>query len=147
MNYAHAAPEALAAMKQLEHYLNNSGLEKELLDLLRTRVSQMNGCAYCLDLHSRELRAHGAPEWKITMLPAWRQTPWYTDRERAALQWAEVITNIQEGHAPEAAYEQAYAEFGDKLAQITLTITSMNQWNRLGIAFRQVPQGEQHKPV
>ena len=143
LNYAAEVPEALAAMRQLEHYLNNSGIEKELLDLVRTRVSQMNACAPCLDMHTRELREHGTAQWKIDMLPAWRETPGYSDRERAALEWAEAVTNIQAGHAPDAAYEQAHREFGDrKLVQLTLAITSINQWNRLGIAFRLAPRGD-----
>jgi AhpD family alkylhydroperoxidase len=142
VNYAQEAPEALQAMQQLEHYLNTCGLEKELLDLVRTRVSQMNGCAYCLDLHARGLRQQGVDENKITMLSAWRETPWYSGRERAALEWAEAVTNIQCGHAPDDLYERAHQEFGDrKLAQLTLAITSINQWNRLGIAFRLVPTG------
>jgi AhpD family alkylhydroperoxidase len=144
INYAHEVPEAMAAMRQLEHYLNNSGLEADLLDLVRTRVSQLNGCAFCLDMHIRELREHSAPQWKIDMLAAWRETPGYSDRERAALEWAEAVTNIQAGHAPDAAYEQAHREFGDrKLVQLTLAITSINQWNRLGIAFRLTPRGEE----
>lgn len=147
IRYTQEAPEAIAAMRQLEHYLNNCGIEKELLDLVRTRVSQMNGCAFCLDMHARELRAQGVDEFKIIMLPAWRDTPAYSDRERAALQWAEVVTDIQRGHAPDAAYEQAHREFGDrKLVQLTMAITSINQWNRLSIAFRAVPRGADPVP-
>ena len=141
INYAREAPEALAAMRQLEHYLNNCGLEKDLLDLVRTRVSQMNACAFCLSMHTRELREHGTPQWKMDMLPAWRETPGYSDRERAALEWAEAVTNIQQSHAPDDVYERAHREFGDrKLVQLTLAITSINQWNRLGIAFRLEPR-------
>jgi AhpD family alkylhydroperoxidase len=143
LKYATEVPEALAAMRQLEHYVNNSGLDKELLDLVRTRVSQMNACASCLDMHTRELREHGTPQWKIDMLPAWRETPGYSARERTALEWAEAVTNIQQTHAPDDVYERAHAEFGDrKLVQLTLAITSINQWNRLGIAFRLEPRGE-----
>jgi AhpD family alkylhydroperoxidase len=140
IHYAHHVPEALKSLRDLEHYLNNCGLEKTLLDLLRTRISQMNGCAYCLELHTRELRQQGVDELKITLLPAWRESPVYSHREHVALEWAEALTNIQTGHAPEAVYQSALAEFGEQpLVQLTLAITSMNQWNRLGIAFRMVP--------
>jgi AhpD family alkylhydroperoxidase len=145
IHYAHEAPEALKAMQELEHYLNNCGLERDLLNLVRTRVSQMNGCAYCLDLHVRELRQQGVDGQKIALLPAWHEAPFYTDRERAALEWAEAVTNIQQGHAADEVYERAHREFGDrKLVQLTLAITSINQWNRLGVAFRMVPKGDQN---
>jgi AhpD family alkylhydroperoxidase len=146
VNYAKQSPDGLAAMKALEHYINNCGLDRGLLDLVRTRVSQMNSCAMCLDLHSREAQAHGIPVEKLLLLDAWRETPWYSERERAALEWAEVVTNIQVGHAPEAAFERAHAEFGDKpLVDLTMAINSMNGWNRLGIAFRAAPPGERLK--
>jgi AhpD family alkylhydroperoxidase len=146
IHYAHHVPEAMKAMVQLEHLLNNGTVEKPLLDLVRTRISQMNGCVYCLDLHARELRqqSHDANiEQKLTLLPAWRDATIYSDRERAALEWAEALTNIQTGHAPDAVYQTTLAAFGEQpMVELTLAITSMNQWNRLGVAFRLRPKAE-----
>jgi AhpD family alkylhydroperoxidase len=143
VNYAKQSPEGLKAMQALEHYLNNCELDRGLLDLVRTRVSQLNGCAMCLDLHVREAQMHGITAEKLFLLDAWRETPWYSARERAALQWAEVVTNIQVGHAPDAAFDQARAEFNEKeLVDLTMAINSMNSWNRLGVAFRAAPLGK-----
>jgi AhpD family alkylhydroperoxidase len=140
VNYWSVAPDLLALQRQLEHLLNNGAVEHGLLDLVRTRVSQMNQCALCLDLHWREALKQGVTEDKLRMLDVWRSTPWFTDRERAALEWAEAITNVQAGHVPDASYEQAKAAFNEReLVELTYAITNINTWNRLGIAFRTVP--------
>jgi AhpD family alkylhydroperoxidase len=140
INYWTVAPELLALQRQLEHLLNNGAVEHGLLDMVRTRVSQINQCALCLDLHWREALKQGVAEEKLRMLDAWRNTPWFTDRERAALEWAEVVTDLQEGHVPDAAYDRAKAAFNDReLVELTYAITNINTWNRLGVAFRTVP--------
>ena len=133
-------PGAYKAMLGLETYLGQSGLDKKLLDLLRFRVSQINGCAYCLDMHWKELMAAGETEQRLYGLDAWRESPYYTDRERAALAWAEAVTLVQEGHVPDEVFEEAHQHFSDEeLANLTLAIVAINGWNRLNIALRTVP--------
>src|SRR5271157_4086252 len=118
-----AAPEAYRAMLALESAVRSSGLERSLLDLVRLRASQINGCAFCIDMHSKDLRAEGVSEERLYLLDAWRESPGYSDRERAALAWTEAVTLISEGHVPDAVYEQARQQFTDKeLAQLTLAI-------------------------
>jgi AhpD family alkylhydroperoxidase len=131
---------AMKALLGVGAYLAKSPLEKELLQLIDFRVSQINGCAYCLDMHSKDLRAGGETEQRLYMLPAWRETPLYTDRERAALAWAEAVTLVTEGHVPDDVYEQARAQFSEEeLVDLTLAITTVNAWNRVNIAFRTTP--------
>ena len=133
-------PGAYKAMLGLETYLRDCGLEAKLLDLVRMRVSQINGCAYCLDMHWKELRAAGEPEQRIYGLDAWRESPYYSDRECAALAWAEAVTMVTEGHVPDEVFEEAHRHFNDnELANLTLAIVAINGWNRLNIAFRTVP--------
>src|SRR5277367_1413014 len=123
-------------MFALEKYLAESGLEHGLMHLMKMRASQINGCAYCIDMHSKDARALGETEQRLYGLSAWRETPYYTPRERAALAWTEAITNIQQGHAPEAVFQEAHREFGDAdLVKLTLAITTINSWNRIAIAF------------
>jgi AhpD family alkylhydroperoxidase len=130
-------PGAFKAMLGLETYLHQSGLDTKLLDLLKLRVSQINGCAYCLDMHWKDLRAAGETEQRLYGLDAWRESPYYTDRERAALAWAEAVTLVREGHVPDDVFEEAHRHFNDKeLADLTLAIVAINGWNRLNIAFR-----------
>jgi AhpD family alkylhydroperoxidase len=127
-------------MLGLERYLHDCGLPQKLLDLVRLRVSQINGCAYCLDMHSKDLRAAGESEQRLYLLHAWRETPFYTDRERAALAWAETVTNVAEDHVPDEDYEQARSQFSEEeLVNLTLAIVAINGWNRLNISFRTVP--------
>ncbi|HEY7545396.1 MAG TPA: carboxymuconolactone decarboxylase family protein, partial [Blastocatellia bacterium] len=115
-------------------------LERSLLDLIYFRVSQINGCAYCLDMHSKDLRAAGETEQRLYLLNAWRESPFYTERERAALAWAEAVTLITEGHVPDEVFKQARAQFSEEeLANLTLAVVAINGWNRLNIAFRTVP--------
>ena len=131
---------ALKAMLGISAYLAKSPLEKKLQHLIEYRVSQINGCAYCLDMHSKDLRHEGETEQRIYMLPAWRETPLYTDRERAALAWAESITLLGEDRVSDEVFEQAREEFTDEeLIDLTLVITTVNSWNRLNIAFRTTP--------
>ncbi len=139
-NYAKVAPGVYDAMEALEKYLGSCGLEESLLHLVRLRVSQINGCAYCLDMHWKDLRALEESEQRLYSLDAWRECPYYTERERAALAWAEAVTRVAEGHVPDDVYEQARRQFGEKeLADLTLTVTAINSWNRLSIAARVVP--------
>jgi len=134
------SPGLLKAMLGLEEYLAGCGLSKGLLDLIRLRASQINGCAYCIDMHSKELRAAGENEQRLYLLDAWRESPFYNERERAALAWTEAITTITDGHVPDAIYEQAQEQFSsEELANLTLAVASINSWNRLNIAFRTVP--------
>jgi len=124
----------------LERFVNQSGLESGLLDLVRMRVSQINGCAYCLDMHSKELRAAGEPEQRVYSLDAWRETPFYDEREQAALAWAEAVTLIGEGHVPDEVFNQAREQFSEEeLVNLTMAIVAINGWNRLNIAFRTIP--------
>jgi AhpD family alkylhydroperoxidase len=140
MSYTEAGQGAARAMYGLEAYLAKSGLEPSLLHLLKFRVSQINGCAYCLDMHSKDLRAGGESEQRLYLLDAWRESPFYTERERAALAWAEAVTLVTEGHVPDEVYEQARAQFSeDELVNLTLAVVAINGWNRLNIAFRMTP--------
>lgn len=135
------APGAMHAMLALESYVRKSSqLGPSLLDLVRFRASQINGCAYCLDMHSKDARAHGETEQRLYALAAWRETPFFTDRERAALAWTEEITLIKDTHASDSAYAEARAAFTEEeLVQLTLAIVTINGWNRLAIGFRSVP--------
>jgi AhpD family alkylhydroperoxidase len=127
-------------MIQLERSVRESGLEPKLLELIKTRASQMNGCAYCIDMHTKDARAHGETEQRLFALSAWREAPFYTDKERAALKWTEAITDIQRGHAADDVFEEVRKHFADaELMSLTLAITTINAWNRIAIAFRLVP--------
>ncbi|HEY7090719.1 MAG TPA: carboxymuconolactone decarboxylase family protein [Tepidisphaeraceae bacterium] len=138
------APGLYQAMVGLEKYLGSSGLEINLMHLLKLRVSQINGCAYCIDMHWKDLRAAGENEQRLYGLDAWRESPYYTARERAALAWAEAVTKITEGHVPDQVYEVASREFPEKdLANLTGVISTINAWNRLAIAARSEP-GKYH---
>ena len=140
IDYLKSARGAYHALLGVEHYLQQSGLEESLQNLIKLRVSQLNGCAYCIDMHWKDLRAAGESEQRLYGLDAWEESPYYTDRERAALAWSEAVTNIQEGHVPDAVFEHVKNFFNDKeLADLTLAITAINSWNRLSIAARTVP--------
>jgi len=133
-------PGAYKAMMGLQTYVNESGIEHSLLELVKMRASQINGCAYCIDMHTKDARARGETEQRLYLLDAWREAPFYSDRERAALAWTEAVTNLGEGHVPDAVYEQARAQFGEaELVKLTLAVIAINGWNRLNIAFRTVP--------
>jgi AhpD family alkylhydroperoxidase len=140
IDYLKSARGAYHAMLGIEHYLQQCGLEESLLHLIKLRVSQLNGCAYCIDMHWKDLRATGESEQRLYGLDAWEESPYYTDRERAAFAWAESVTNIQDGHVPDAVFEHVKNFFNDKeLADLTLAVTAINSWNRLSIAARTVP--------
>jgi AhpD family alkylhydroperoxidase len=130
----------MTAMLGLEKYLRTCGLPQALLDLIKLRVSQINGCAYCIDMHSKDLRAAGETEQRLYLLDAWREAPFYSERERAALDWAEAVTRVTEGHVPDEVFEQARSQFSEEeLANLTLAVVAINGWNRISIAFRAVP--------
>lgn len=138
-NIAKVAPGVYHAMLGLETYLKGCGLEESLLHLLKLRASQINGCAYCLDMHSKDARAAGETEQRLYVLPAWREAPFYSDRERAALAWTEAVTLIHETHVPDDAYEFARKHFSDEeLVNLTMAIVAINGWNRLEVSFRGV---------
>ncbi len=131
---------ALKAMLGIKTYLAKSSLEKNLLHLIDYRVSQINGCAYCLDMHSKDLRHEGESEQRIYLVSAWRETPLFTDRERAALEWAEAVTELGNGHVPDEVFEKVKKEFSEEeLIDLTLAVAAINTWNRLNIAFRTTP--------
>ena len=137
LKYGQLAPEGLAKMMELEHYLNTgTGLEHSLLGLVRLRASLMNGCEYCIHMHTAELRKVNETAERIAGLGDWRGLEIYTQRERAALAWAEAVTNIQEGHAPDVVYDELRAHFSDvETVNLTLVITTINAWNRLAISL------------
>lgn len=146
LNYAKVAPAAYKAMLGLETYLHQCGLETPLLHLIKLRSSQINGCAYCLDMHWKDLRAIGETEQRLYSLDAWRECPYYTDRERAALAWTEAVTLVANGHVPDAVYEEVRPHFNEKeLSDLTFAIATINAWNRMAIASRTVP-GEYQSP-
>jgi AhpD family alkylhydroperoxidase len=134
------APEAQKAMYALEKYLGESGLEHNLIHLMKMRASQINGCAYCIDMHSKDARALGETEQRLYELDAWRETPFYTDKERAALAWTEAITLVSETHVPDSIYQEVRTFFTEKqIVDLTFVVTTINAWNRLAIALRAVP--------
>jgi AhpD family alkylhydroperoxidase len=140
LDYGTVAAGIYEAMDALDRYAGACGLEEGLLHLVRLRASQINGCAYCLDMHWKDLRALGESDERLYSLDAWRECPYYTDRERAALSWTESVTLIRESHVPDSIYEAVRAHFGEKeLADLTLAVAAINAWNRLSIAARLVP--------
>ena len=137
LDYKNASPKGFAAMLALELHARASGLEHGLLELVKTRVSQLNGCAFCLDMHAKDARAAGEGEQRLYLLPAWREAPCYTERERAALAWAEAVTLLKDQQVPDDVYEQARRQFDEKaLVDLTLAIVAINGWNRLSVSFR-----------
>jgi AhpD family alkylhydroperoxidase len=140
LDFAKTVPQALRMLLGFEAYLSQCGLEARLLHLVVMRASQINGCAYCLDMHSKDARAEGEAEQRLYALDAWSETPFFSERERAALLWTEAVTLVREGHVPDAVYESVRGQFSsEELANLTLAITMINTWNRLNIAFRTVP--------
>jgi AhpD family alkylhydroperoxidase len=140
LNYAKVAAGVYDAVDALDQYLNKCGLDESLLHLVRLRASQINGCAYCLDMHWKDLRTIGKKEQRLYSLGAWRECPYYSDRERAALAWTEAVTLITTGHMPEAIYKEVRPHFSEKeLSDLTLAVATINAWNRLSIAARLVP--------
>ena len=146
--HSKAYPEALEAMLALSRAVQKTGLAPQLIDLVNYRVSQLNSCAYCLDMHSKDLRARGETEQRLYMISAWREAPHlYSDRERAALAWAEAVTRLENQEVPDAVYEVASREFSEaELIQLTLAIVAINGWNRINVAFR-TPAGDYKSPI
>ncbi len=139
INYAKVAPGVIEAARGLSHYLRKSGLDESLVNLVCLRASQINGCAYCLDMHWKDLRAAGETEQRLYGLDAWEESPYYSDRERAALAWTDAVTNVQERHVLDEVYGRVSRVFTEKeLADLTLAIAAINAWNRLNIAGRTV---------
>jgi AhpD family alkylhydroperoxidase len=139
VNYLKVAPETIKAAQALEAHLASSGLEQSLYHLVKTRASQINGCAYCIHMHTRDARAHGETEERLYLLDAWRESPLYSDRERAALAWTESLTHISETHAPDDVYEEVRKHFSDvETVNLTMLIGMINLWNRLAISMRSV---------
>jgi AhpD family alkylhydroperoxidase len=139
VNYLKAAPETMKAAQALEAHLAKSGLEQSLYHLVKTRASQINGCAYCIHMHTRDARGHGETEERLYLLDAWRESPLYTDRERAALAWTESLTKIAETHAPDDVYEEVRKHFTEQeTVNLTMLIGMINLWNRLAISMRSI---------
>jgi AhpD family alkylhydroperoxidase len=137
LDYKRASPEAWKAMLNTENQVRSSGLEASLLELVKTRASQINGCAWCLDMHTKDARARGESEQRLYLLSAWRECTCYSERERAALAWTEAITQIAVAGVPDALYEEARRHFDEKaIVDLTLAIIAINGWNRMNVAFR-----------
>jgi AhpD family alkylhydroperoxidase len=145
LDYAALAPEATKAMGGVNAALLHSGLDKRLIDLLFLRVSQINGCAFCIDLHARDLRHAGESNERLDGVAGWRESPYFTDAEKAALEWAESLTRIELTHAPDSAYEPLNQHYdGKQIANITYAVALMNAWNRVAIGFHQGPRAPSH---
>lgn len=141
LEFHKAAPEAYKAMLALSNYTKSCGLAPALLELVKTRASQINGCAFCIQMHAAEARKLGESEERLLMLPGWREAPHYTPRERAALAWTEALTRITEGHAPDPVFAEVRAQFSEgEIAELSLAIATINAWNRLAIGLRFVPR-------
>src|SRR4051794_29098779 len=139
MNFYQAAPDTIKALSALETQIQGSGLEKSLIELVKTRASQINGCAYCINVHTQDARKQGETEQRLYLLNAWRESPLYTDRERAALAWTEAVTLIAETHAPDDLYEDVRAQFSEaETVNLTMLIGAINAWNRVAISFRAI---------
>jgi AhpD family alkylhydroperoxidase len=149
LNAFQAAPDAMKALGALEGYVQSSGLEHSLIELVKTRASQINGCAFCIHMHTRDARARGETEERLYLLDAWRESPLYTERERAALAWTEAVTLVAQTHVPDDVYEQARQHFAeDELVKLTLLVATINAWNRIAISFRSVhPTKPAHAPA
>ena len=140
LDFKKASPDAYKAMSAVESYVRHSGLEHALLELVKTRVSQINGCAYCVDMHTKEARANGESEQRLYVLSQWREAAFYSDRERAALAWAEAVTRISGDAVPDELFAEVRRHFDEKsLVDLTLAIIAINGWNRLAIPFRSEP--------
>lgn len=138
--YHAAAPEGIDTFAKLGAYVDASGLEPEMLDLVRLRASHLNGCAYCVDMHTKDMQARGESIERIAGLSNWALAPFYTDRERAALAWTDAVTNVQDGHVRDDVYQEVRPFFDEKeIVDLTLAVLAINGWNRLVAAFRSVP--------
>ena len=140
IDYGTVAPAAARAMLGLEQYVRSSGLEPALIELVKLRASYLNGCAYCVDMHTKDARAAGESEQRLSAVPVWRETPFFTPRERAALAWTEAVTELGRTGVPDEAYDEARAEFAEgELIDLTMAVVAINGWNRLAVSFRTEP--------
>jgi AhpD family alkylhydroperoxidase len=140
LNFYQAAPDTIKALVAVEDVIQASGLEKSLIELVKTRASQINGCAFCINMHTQDARKQGETEQRLYLLDAWREAPVYTDRERVALAWTEAVTLISETHAPDDVYEATRAQFSEaEMVNLTMLIGAINAWNRIAISFRAIP--------
>ncbi len=140
VNYYEVDPKAIRPMRQLEAYTSSSGLEPSLLELIKLRASQINGCAYCIDMHTKDARANGETEQRLYAISAWRETSFYTDRERAALAWTEAVTLISQHHVSDSLYDDTLKFFNEQeLVALTMAVIAINGWNRLAISFQTEP--------
>jgi AhpD family alkylhydroperoxidase len=146
VDYAEAFPKGFEAMRGLEQAIRQSGLEPALMELVKLRASQLNGCAYCLDMHSKDARARGEDEQRLHVLAAWREAPFYSPRERAALAWCEAVTLLPETGAPDEVFAEVEAQFStEEIAALTFQIVAINGWNRLAVGLR-TPVGDYASP-
>ena len=144
VDFRKASPQGEKAMMGLHMFVRNCGLDHSLMELVKLRASQINGCAHCIDMHTKELRADGESEQKLYLLSVWRESPFYTDRERAALAWTEAVTLVADSQVPDEVYEDARKEFSEEeLVNLTLALVAINGANRLNVAFRTVPGSHQ----
>ena len=147
LNYARASPAAVKAFLGVETYVRSTGLDPALIELVKMRASQINGCAYCLDMHSKDARAAGESEQRLYGLPAWREAPFYSKRERAALAWTEAVTRLADRPVPEALYGELREQFNEKEAvDLTMAVIAINGWNRLAAVFRSPTPGSYQPP-
>ena len=141
MDFRAASPPAAKAIADLHAYVHRCGLEHGLLELIKLRASQLNGCAHCIDMHTKELRADGESEQRLYLLDAWRESPFYSERERAALAWTEALTLLADSHVPDDVYAAARAEFSEsEVVDLTMAVVAINGWNRLMVSFRIPPR-------
>ncbi len=140
LDYAKFGHEPLRSMYAIERYLHESGIDIKLLHMIKLRASQINGCAYCIDMHWKDARTAGETEQRLYGLNAWRQSPYYTEKERAALEWTEALTLVSETHVPDEVYERFRAHYSEKeIVDLTIAVGMINMWNRIAISFRAVP--------
>ena len=141
LDFYKANPLAIKALLAVEERINKSGLEKSLGHLVRLRASQINGCAYCVDMHTADARREGETDRRLATVVVWRETPFFTDRERAAFEWTEALTLVSQGHVPDAAWEAVKPHFSEaELVDLTLLVSAINAWNRFAIGFRKMPE-------
>jgi AhpD family alkylhydroperoxidase len=140
LDFYNANPNAIKALLALEEQIGNSSLEKSLAELVRLRASQINGCAFCVDMHATEARKDGETHRRLDAVVVWRETPFFTERERAALEWTEAVTLVSQDHVPDAVWEAVKPQFSDaEMVDLTLLVSAINSWNRFAISFRKMP--------
>jgi AhpD family alkylhydroperoxidase len=140
LNPYQVAPDAINALRALEAQVQGSGLEPSLIELVKTRASQINGCAFCINMHTKDARKHGETEQRLYLLNAWQEAPVYTDRERAALAWTEAVTLVSETHVPDEVYDEVRRQFSEQeTVNLTMLVATINAWNRIAISFRSMP--------